>query len=122
MVGDAKWKRLITSGPSLGLKAADLYQLTAYMVRHGLNKGILFFPITERLDSRDKPWLRRFFLADRLSTITVISVDIVGLVARNAEQRKRAMNELKRSIFSAVQTVSPQIKLEPAGLDRTQRR
>jgi hypothetical protein len=100
MVGDAKWKRLLPSAPSLGLKAADLYQLTAYMIRHEINKGILFFPSV----GQEKPLLRRFSLADSRSTVTVITVDIVGLVARDKERRNNALQELKTMVHEVAMT------------------
>jgi hypothetical protein len=78
------------------------------MVRHGIGKGVLFFPSS----GQEKPLQRKFLLADGRSTITVITIDIVGLVARDKERRDKALQELKNMVLEVTMTAgfAPQIK------------
>jgi 5-methylcytosine-specific restriction enzyme subunit McrC len=103
LVGDAKWKRLDAESRSFGLKPADAYQLTAYMASHDVQKGVLFFPRDEWMSSKGELWHHRFALTGGTGTVTVAAVDIYGLVSKDHERQKKAIENLKNVVLRSLE-------------------
>jgi hypothetical protein len=102
LVGDAKWKRLTDEAGSLGLAPSDVYQLATYMARHGLRRGVLFFPMDEWMTPNpDGYWSRDFELIGGGGHISVVAVDILGLVSRDQQLRQRAIASLRFALAKA---------------------
>jgi 5-methylcytosine-specific restriction enzyme subunit McrC len=101
VVGDAKWKRLRPDSPSSGLKTGDVYQLTTYMMRHQLTRGILFFPKDSWMITQSEAWFRQFHVIGSDSVIYIIGVDVPGLVSHDTGTRAAALNALRQSIIEA---------------------
>jgi 5-methylcytosine-specific restriction enzyme subunit McrC len=99
-VGDAKWKRLVDRAPGYGLRAADTYQLTAYMARHGLSRGILFFPSQPWMG---KGWSEAYRLIGGEGGLWLVGVDLAGLVSRSAGRRSAALTALREAVVAAVE-------------------
>lgn len=102
MVGDAKWKRLAEGGRSFGLRPPDVYQLTTYMARHQLQRGILFFPMDAWMRSNGAYWRRSFSVIGTDSRINVVGVDVPGLVTRDRERRQKALAGLRQVVLDCV--------------------
>jgi 5-methylcytosine-specific restriction enzyme subunit McrC len=101
LVGDAKWKRLKPSSRSFGLQASDIYQIATYMDRYESSRSILFFPMDSWMETDKDFWTRRFVVLGRESIITIVGVDVAGLVNRDKDRRLEAIEKLRSSVFAA---------------------
>lgn len=96
LVGDAKWKILDQSN-GFGLEESDVYQLVTYMTRHRLETGVLLFPLQPwMLDKKGaKRWSHQFEIVDAPEVrLSLVGVDIAGLVSRDAAIRASAEKDL----------------------------
>jgi 5-methylcytosine-specific restriction endonuclease McrBC regulatory subunit McrC len=81
-IGDAKWKRLLTSSGSLELSEQDAYQVAAYLVAFRGQAGFLFCPLFESEQSLAySSWL----ITGLEKPLHVIAVDIAHLVNQGPE-------------------------------------
>lgn len=106
-VADAKWKQLEPSRASLGLAPSDAYQLMTYLLRYRLQRGALMFPMDTWMRQSGQPggspiWTHLFRLeANEEVLISLIAVDIEGLVAHDSERRSRAGEALRSALLQS---------------------
>jgi len=102
IVGDAKWK-VLEPTKSLGLQEDDVYQLVTYMTRHRLKRGLLFFPLRPwMIEKNRKEWWHTFEIAEAPEVhLSLVGVDVGGLVSREAKTRRSAELSLGTAIASA---------------------
>ena len=79
LVADAKWKRIGREKKNLGIKAADAYQIAAYVQRYGVMKGALFYPSEAPIDGtfRRTTW-NLLGMAGR--TVDIVEVDVAKII------------------------------------------
>ncbi|RJF74617.1 hypothetical protein D3875_03490 [Deinococcus cavernae] len=85
LVADAKWKVLEKRGSAHGLTAADVYQMTAYMARFDVGRGLLLYPHVSWMPDS---WAETYEVQGPTPTgrrLTLGAVDIRGLVSGGAE-------------------------------------
>lgn len=70
-IADAKWKLLDETEKKMGVSQGDLYQMSAYAARYGVNRLALVYPLQSRLTRPVK-----FHLQGTASTITIFPIDI----------------------------------------------
>lgn len=88
MVGDAKWKRLAPKpDEAYGLRIADSYQVAAYLEQYGSSRAFVFFPQQEWMGAN---WSSRLTFRGG-STLTLVGVDVVGLVAKRGSPERGAV-------------------------------
>jgi 5-methylcytosine-specific restriction endonuclease McrBC regulatory subunit McrC len=103
VVGDAKWKRLKYDRTTFDLSPSDIYQLTTYMARHHLQRGVLFFPMTpwmRREKGSRRCWVHRFNLQDGPGIIHIVGVDVAALASRGTTQQE-ALTGLKEAVLES---------------------
>jgi len=71
-LADAKWKLLDENGKRLGITQGDLYQMSAYAARYGIDKLALIYPRQSKLTSPVEFRLQ----GDTRSTIHIIPIDV----------------------------------------------
>jgi 5-methylcytosine-specific restriction enzyme subunit McrC len=101
LIGDAKWKRL-HEGDGHGLKPEDVYQLTAYLLRHGCSRGVLLFPRVSWMNWGTRGWSQKALVADGRATITLGAVDVRSLVSSSAPRRSAAEHALESVLFDSL--------------------
>lgn len=72
-IADAKWKLLDTRDKKLGISQADLYQMSAYATRYGVNNLALVYP--------KQQWLQDIIelqIQNTLANIKVIPIDVIS--------------------------------------------
>ena len=109
LVGDAKWKRLEPESASYGVQAGDVYQLITYMTYHKVRRGVLLFPADDWMGSPPGAWSHHFALLDPTSDarITLLSVDVAGLVSKKPERRPAALVRLRDGVKVALSADGP---------------
>jgi 5-methylcytosine-specific restriction enzyme subunit McrC len=98
-VADAKWKLLSPAAPAHGLKSADAYQLATYMARHGVHRGILFFPRADWMPGRWR--VRASMLGEAANEVRLVAVDVAGLIDRDPRKAREARRVLGRMTAAA---------------------
>jgi 5-methylcytosine-specific restriction enzyme subunit McrC len=97
MLMDVKYKRLNPSDRTLGITAADLYQMTAYLQRFATPQVILIYPQTVGMP---QPIRAHFSLQATPGTIRAVTVDLLkDLSQKKAEQE--LVLELKQILATA---------------------
>jgi 5-methylcytosine-specific restriction endonuclease McrBC regulatory subunit McrC len=102
LVGDAKWKRLNESSGTYGLRPGDVYQVITYMAAHGVSSGVLLYPKVEWMPPGPQPWTATFNLIGENAMLTVMAVDIQGLVSREATVRAATVHGLAEGIIKLI--------------------
>lgn len=89
-VADAKWKRLRPARRNLGLSAPDVYQLSTYIRRFGVDDGWLVFPSGESMTEADPFNATALDLLPDLGSLEVVEVDVSRLLEEDEEERRAA--------------------------------
>lgn len=94
LVADAKWKRLKPSSPTLGISSADIYQISTYITRLGVEKGLLILPLDDWMASPGYTWVHRFGYLASDKEMILVAVNVPALVSRDMSIRTAARLEL----------------------------
>lgn len=97
VVGDAKWKRLLSTRSNLGVTVADAYQILAYMRRYSVRRGALFFPSAVPLADT---WRRTTWseLGDDDHIVEIVEVDVVRVLGATKRHGTEALADVSRLI------------------------
>lgn len=100
-VADAKWKTVTVGHAGITLDRNDVYQLSAYMNRYRLDRGVLLVPAGAELGRvADAPWSRRLRIDGSSSFMDVVAVDVHALVGPDKAARQRALRHLAHTFAS----------------------
>lgn len=95
LVADAKWK-VQARGELLRVGRADAYQMTAYMLRHGSDRGLLLYPGEAGVERYST-----YRLVPQGGTLHVGTIDVAGLVSPSRQVRSRAEEWLAELVRQA---------------------
>lgn len=95
LVADAKWK-VQASGEQLRVGRADAYQMTAYMLRHGSDRGLLLYPGEAGVERYST-----YRVMPQGGTLHVGTIDVGGLVSTSRQVRSRAEEWLAELVRQA---------------------
>jgi hypothetical protein len=73
-------------------RATDTYQVTTDMARHGLSKGVLFFPWQPWMPAT---WSQVYGFVEGTGRLWLVGVDLAGLVSRDEDRRTGALTAFR---------------------------
>jgi 5-methylcytosine-specific restriction endonuclease McrBC regulatory subunit McrC len=85
LVADAKWKVLVTDRQSLHVSREDVYQMSAYLLRHRCHSGLLLYPGEQGVERSTS-----FQILPEGGRLHVATVDVGGLVSSHESSRSKA--------------------------------
>ena len=91
-VADAKWKRLSHDSVTFGLTPADVYQVSAYLLRYQLRHALLLFPKTEWMPGS---WSSTYDIPGTGLVVQIVGVDIESLVSPHEDRHQEALRSLR---------------------------
>jgi len=95
MIGDAKWKRMSKVQRAGGADREDVFQMNAYLTRYGLERGVIFVP---KAPWMNEEWRLDFTIPPGACQMSLLAVDIQGILSRVSATGAAAMKALRQSI------------------------
>ena len=95
MIGDAKWKRLSKSQRASGVDRDDVFQMNAYLTRYEVERAAIFVPKASWMPDG---WQHDFTIPPGGSRLSLLPVDIKGLLSRVPATSDAALRSLRQSI------------------------
>ena len=74
------------------------------MARHGLSKGVLFFPWQPWMPAT---WSQVYGFVGGTGRLWLVGVDLAGLVSRDEDRRTGALTAFRENIVAAIQPTKP---------------
>lgn len=101
LIADAKWKTLAPGGEAHGLTAADVYQMSAYMARFNVGRGVLLYPEVSWMPEAWKEMYEFQGPGPSSRKLVLGAVDIRGLVAGGVAAQ-HAQHQLRDLILGSL--------------------
>ena len=95
MIGDAKWKRMSKVQRAGGADREDVFQMNAYLTRYELVRGAIFVPKAAWMK---EGWRHDFSIPPGACRLSLLAVDIQGILSRVSATGEAAMKGLRQSI------------------------